>query len=150
MLLKPFDFGVLISACGAVLASFVFAYSGADTRYTIRLKGAAVPGGDAGGITAGAEWVFPQDADEIVRVAGPLGDTVVAIKNGAAAVLSSPCANQTCVAAGVIRHRGQWTACLPNKVMVFIEGAEGGAAARNPADASPSGRNTSDVDAAAW
>lgn len=129
MLLKPFDFGILISAFGAVLASFVFAYSGADARYTIRLQG------------AGAEWVFPQDAEEIVTVAGPLGDTVVAIKNGAACVLSSPCVNQTCVAAGVIRHQGQWTACLPNKVMVFIEGAE----ARNPM-----GRDTSDVDAAAW
>jgi hypothetical protein len=131
VLLRPFDFGVLIPACGAVLASFVLVYSGAGTRYTIQLKG------------ENAEWVFPKDAAETVSVAGPLGDTVVAIQNGTARVISSPCANQSCVARGAIRLQGQWAACLPNKVMVFI-GAD------SDARDSSGGDGTGDVDVTAW
>ena len=132
MLLRPFDFGVLIPACGVVLASFVFVYSGAGARDTVHLKGEA------------AEWVFPRDADETVTVAGPLGDTLVAVHNGTARVISSPCANQSCVAAGTIRLRGQWAACLPNKVMVFI-GAE-----KEARDFSGGDGGTGDVDVTAW
>jgi hypothetical protein len=110
MLLKPFDFGILIPAFGAVLASFFLVYSGADTQRTIYLQG------------DGGEWVFSPDAVETVTVAGPLGDTVVAIQGGQIRVLSSPCANQTCVAAGAIHAPGQWAACLPNRVMVFVLG----------------------------
>lgn len=131
MLLRPFDFGILIPAFGAVLASFIVVYSGTDTRYSIHLKGEA------------GEWIFPKDAAETLSVAGPLGDTIVAINNGAARVLSSPCANQTCVASGLIRSPGQWAACLPNRVMVFI--GEGTAPANSPAD-----RDGTGVDAAVW
>ena len=73
-----------------------------------------------------------------MRLHGPLGETVVAIEGGTARVLSSPCANQTCVAAGALTHGGQWTACLPNEVMVRISGE---AASRDNSDA---------VDAGAW
>jgi hypothetical protein len=131
MLFKPFDFGILIPALGAVLVSFFAVYSGAGAQYIIHLKG------------EGGEWVFPEDAAETVTVSGPLGDTLVEIQNGAARVISSPCANQTCVAAGRIHSPGQWAACLPNKVMVFIGGEAGGAApVRSPGE--------SGVDAAAW
>jgi hypothetical protein len=66
--------------------------------------------------------VFPLDAEEHIGVSGPLGETVVEISGGQSRVLSSPCANQTCVAAGHLSRRGQWAACLPNKVFVYIEG----------------------------
>lgn len=126
--LKPFDCGVLVCAFCVAAGSFVFAYSGAGTNSAVSVKG------------EGGEWIFPRDAVETIRVAGPLGDTLVAIQNGAARVLSSPCTNQTCVAAGAIHSPGQWTACLPNRVMVFI-GEEGG---RGPRE------GETDVDAAAW
>jgi hypothetical protein len=71
-------------------------------------------------------WVFPLDAEETVSVPGPLGTTVVEISGGRARVLSSPCDNQTCVAAGHIHAQGQWVACLPNNVFVLIEGSENG------------------------
>jgi hypothetical protein len=132
VLLRPFDFGILIPAFGAVLVSFVLVYSGAGFQQTIHLKG------------EGGEWIFPDDAAETVTVAGPLGGTLVAIQNGTARIISSPCANQTCVAAGPIQSRGQWAACLPNRVMVFI-GDEAGAPARNS-----TGQDKTDVDAAAW
>jgi hypothetical protein len=70
-------------------------------------------------------WVFPLDAEERIAVAGPLGDTVVELRGGEARVLSSPCANQTCVAAGAVHGRGQWIACLPNGVFLTLENAPG-------------------------
>jgi len=42
--------------------------------------------------------------------------------------------NQTCVSAGRILKAGQWTACLPNRVMLYID----------------EGEANNDVDAAAW
>jgi hypothetical protein len=45
----------------------------------------------------------------------------VLIDGGAARIVSSPCRNQLCVAAPPIRRHGQWTACLPNQVMVSVE-----------------------------
>jgi hypothetical protein len=74
----------------------------------------------------GGSWIFPLDAEEQVAVAGPLGTTVVEISGGRARVLSSPCENQTCVAAGHIRSHGAWNACLPNGVFLMIEGAGSG------------------------
>jgi hypothetical protein len=68
------------------------------------------------------EWLYPLDASRDVEVPGPLGTTVVEIKDGNARVLDSPCPNKTCIAAGEISLNGQWLACLPNRVFVRIEG----------------------------
>jgi hypothetical protein len=70
------------------------------------------------------EWRFPMDASETVIVSGPLGDTVIKIQDKSAWVETSPCGNLTCVSAGKISRRGQWAACLPNKVLLIIEGAK--------------------------
>ena len=67
-------------------------------------------------------WVFPLDAEETVQVRGPLGITVVRISENQAWVEASPCGNQTCVGMGHVRHQGAWAACLPNNVLLLIEG----------------------------
>ncbi|MDR1318114.1 MAG: NusG domain II-containing protein [Treponema sp.] len=135
MILKPFDFGILIPAFGIIIGSFVFVYSDSGSRSIVNVKG------------EGGVWLFSPDAAETLRVAGPLGDTVVEIRNSEVRVLSSPCVNQTCIAAGAIHARGQWIACLPNRVLVSIDGeADGGG--RRSRGAGSSGAD--DVDAAAW
>ena len=70
----------------------------------------------------GEEWIFQTDTDETVRIKGVLGETVLRIHGSQAWVESSPCENQTCVAAGFISRQGQWTACLPNNVLLMIIG----------------------------
>jgi hypothetical protein len=70
----------------------------------------------------GKEWTFQIEAEETVRIKGPLGDTVVRISDKRVWMESSPCENQTCVAAGSIFKQGQWAACLPNNVLVMIFG----------------------------
>jgi hypothetical protein len=107
--LKPLDFAVLILLGAFTILSGAAAYSGGGEG-TVTVKG---PEGT---------WVFPRSAGETLRVQGPLGETVVELKDGRARVLSSPCTNQICVAAGAIHSHGRWIACLPNRVLVSISG----------------------------
>ncbi len=68
------------------------------------------------------EWIYPLGEDRTMEVPGPLGVTVVHIREGYVSVHTSPCVNQTCVSSGRISGAGQWLACLPNQVFVRIEG----------------------------
>jgi len=122
MLLKPFDFGIAIPLLGAVIASFLGAYSDVGGRGTVNLK------------SENGEWVFPLDAVETISVSGPLGDTVIEINGHGARIVSSPCLNQTCVASGAVHAPGQWAACLPNRVMLYVGES----------------KETNNVDAAVW
>jgi hypothetical protein len=70
------------------------------------------------------EWTFPLETNETITVSGPLGDTIVKIKEGRAWIESSPCNNQTCVGMGYVHKQGQWSLCMPNKVMLIIEGTD--------------------------
>jgi hypothetical protein len=86
-----------------------------------------VYGGEAAQISVSGpdgRWLFPTDAAETVRVRGPLGVSVVEIRDGRARILSSPCPNQTCVSSAPAARPGQWVACLPNRVMVRVDGAD--------------------------
>ncbi|MDR3115727.1 MAG: NusG domain II-containing protein [Treponema sp.] len=127
---KPLDFGAIGLALGITIVATVYLYARRGTETRILIAG------------EGKQWIFPQDAGELVTVPGPLGDTVVKLEDGKAWVLSSPCTNQTCVGAGAIRAHGQWIACLPNKVLVSIgkSGTEG-------ATDGPQGEG---LDGAAW
>jgi hypothetical protein len=110
---KPFDYTVLVLAAIVTLLAFVSAYSGGKDGDLVSVKG------------GGNNWLFPLSAGERIAVSGPLGETVVEIQGGKARIVSSPCTNQTCVAAGTIHIPGQWTACLPNRVMVSIPETDG-------------------------
>lgn len=70
-------------------------------------------------------FVYPIDAERSIAVSGPIGDTIVHIHDGAAAVTESPCRDKICIAAGHLNESGQWAACLPNRVFVRVSGAEG-------------------------
>ena len=126
MPVKPFDYLIIIPALGAVIVSFFFAYLGMNAHASVILKG------DSG------EWVFPVDAAETVKVSGPLGETVVEISGGEARIISSPCINQICVISGSVRSQGRWSACLPNRVILYISSSFEG------------GNNENHVDAVAW
>jgi len=122
MLFKPFDAGIVFLALAAVAASFILTYSGSTGASLVNVQG------------ENGMWVFPVDSSESIVVSGPLGDTVVEIGGGFARITSSPCVNQTCVSSGPIHAPGQWTACLPNRVMMYID----------------EGKTNNDVDASAW
>lgn len=53
-------------------------------------------------------------------------DVHVSISSGLASVTESGCANQVCVRHSAISETGESIICLPNKVVVRIEGEGGG------------------------
>ena len=74
------------------------------------------------GLSQNQKWIFPINAEETVEVSGPLGITVVRVHGDAAWVESSPCKNQVCMTAGFLRQSGEFAACLPNMILLAIEG----------------------------
>ena len=70
----------------------------------------------------GRRWIYPLTAEETIPITGILGDTIVRISENEAWVESSHCDNQVCVAAGRLTRSAHFAACLPNNVMVILEG----------------------------
>ena len=113
-LLKPLDIPVIALAIALTLTLGGLVYSRGSSASQVIIRG------------PDKTWIYPLDAEAEVKVDGPIGVTVVQIHGGQAAIVSSPCAGQTCVAAGAIHKNGQWAACLPNKVSILVEGSAGG------------------------
>lgn len=111
-MIRPGD--VLIVVAGVVIVGMLGAntYSGTPV-HTVQIMHAG---------HAPAEYPAWQDRE--VRVAGPLGETVLQISNGRVRVLSSPCTKKICLRAGWLEQAGEATACVPNRVSVALLGAD--------------------------
>jgi len=66
----------------------------------------------------------PLSAEQTVDLNGPLGETRLAIHNGQARILSSPCPSKVCIGMGAIRHHGEIIACVPNHLLVSVIGGK--------------------------
>lgn len=71
-------------------------------------------------------FVAPLNQDQLVELSGPLGITRLQISAGAAQVLSSPCTQKICIGMGQVRHSGDLLACVPNRLVIRIEGETAG------------------------
>ena len=60
--------------------------------------------------------------DQITDVEGPLGITEVEIRDGKARILRSPCKLKVCIKSGYIQYADRISVCLPNRIVVRIEG----------------------------
>jgi hypothetical protein len=69
-------------------------------------------------------YVLPLGEDQVVTVEGPLGSSVVEVKDGKVHMKDSPCPRKICVNQGWT-DRGAIT-CLPNNVMIIVHGDEHG------------------------
>ena len=58
--------------------------------------------------------------DRLVEIPGPLGKTVVKIKDGKACIKSSPCRNKICIHMGEFGTEGGILVCIPNEIVVRI------------------------------
>lgn len=68
-------------------------------------------------------FAAPLDTDRRVSLPGPRGDTVVAIRNGHAAIVEASCPDKVCMGMGEVSHQGEVVACVPNGLLLHIEGA---------------------------
>ena len=107
---KPWDVVIFLLALSLTGSSFFSTYLKPHNNLQVLIEG------------QNQKWIFPLDAEEIVNVRGPLGTTVVRIYGGRAWVESSPCDNKICIGAGHLNNNGEFAACLPNNVLVVIEG----------------------------
>ncbi|MBQ9239541.1 MAG: NusG domain II-containing protein [Treponema sp.] len=95
----------VVAAVGA--AVFAYRHPGTHARVTI-----SSPEG---------EYIYDLSQDRNIAIKGAAGISVIAIENGTARFLSSPCENQLCVLHAPIRTAHEWAACLPNAVFLMIE-----------------------------
>lgn len=72
-------------------------------------------------------YTSPLDETRQFGIDGPLGTTLMEIDQGAVRVLSSPCPQKICIGLGEARRSGDLLACVPNRVLVRIEGETEGA-----------------------
>ena len=108
--IKPLDIPLIFLAILVIVVMGRSAYSAGNSDARVIVRG------------PDKTWVYPLNAGETLSVTGSIGETVVEISRGRAAIISSPCEGQTCVAAGDQYKNGQWAACLPNRVFILIEG----------------------------
>lgn len=112
MKLRPLDFVALVLSILAVVSVSIFAYGADAAPDSVSIQS------DEG------DFLYPLDDDREVLVEGPLGHTHVAIEDNRVRVTESPCRDKICIAAGWLEHTGEWSACLPNRVFVRVEGGE--------------------------
>lgn len=109
-LLRPFDFVLVLAGLLVTGAMATWAVSGTSGMATVRVES----------VDGVREYAL--DQDEELSLEGPLGLTVIGIKDSQVAFLDSPCRDKLCVHAGRLHGPGEWTACLPNRVFVSIVG----------------------------
>lgn len=108
--IKLFDVVAAVLSVGAVVATGFIGTLGTDGASQVVIE------------SDGGDYIYPIDQDRMLEIAGPLGVTVIQIADGTVAVISSPCRDKICIAAGALGETGQWSACLPNRVFVTVAG----------------------------
>ena len=88
---------------------------------------AAMPEGSRVMVTCGEELCFtaPLDQPRTLAIDGPLGQTKLVIDERGARIVESPCPRKICVSMGEAKHTGDLLACVPNRILVHIDGSSG-------------------------
>ena len=86
-----------------------------------RPRGAQVVVEQAGRVV----FTAPLRDDRTVALSGPHGETVVAIRHGRACIAAASCPNKVCMGMGEVSRRGELIACVPNSLVLHIEGDAG-------------------------
>ncbi len=71
-----------------------------------------------------ATITLPLDQNKQLEIAGPLGTSIIEIKDRQVRFIDSPCKGKQCVMTGWLNKDGQLSACLPNGVTVQIIGRD--------------------------
>ena len=105
------------------------------TIVLVLLLGAAASfvslGGDAQGERVVVEregrvlFTAPLGENRTVSLSGPLGETVLSVHDGRAGIEAASCPNKVCMGMGKIDRAGELVACVPNELLIRIEGTSG-------------------------
>jgi len=88
---------------------------------------ATMPEGSRVLVSCGEELCFtaPLDQPCTVELEGPLGKTRLVIDEQGARIVDSPCPRKICVGMGAAKHTADLLACVPNRILVRIDGSDG-------------------------
>lgn len=108
--MTPLDRGLLCGLLGlALLATFLLTLLPGGRRLIVERDGRVI-------------YRAPLDRRRPVSLSGPLGETKALIENGTVRILQSPCRHKVCIGMGRIGRAGEWLACVPNHLLLRIEG----------------------------
>ena len=68
--------------------------------------------------------VVPLSRDQQIEVRGPLGISIISIRQREARIASDPSPRQYCVRQGWLKQAGEIALCLPNQVSVELTGSK--------------------------
>lgn len=113
--IRPGDILILVLALAIIVMSLGF-YRNVSGKPTVYVQ------------AENRQWVYDLSVDTTVVFTGPIGKTGMEIHDSRVHVHDSDCRDKICVSAGWISKPGEWIACLPNDVFIYIEGTkeEGG------------------------
>lgn len=72
----------------------------------------------------GTDYKYSLQNDQKIILQGAIGPLTLVINNGKASITESTCKNQICVHMAPINRSGEFIACVPNKVLITVEGNE--------------------------
>ena len=72
--------------------------------------------------TSDGDEVYPLNKDGVFSLNG--GTNTLVIENGEAWVSEANCPDRVCMGMGKISKNGEFIACLPNQVIIVVEGGE--------------------------
>lgn len=110
--MKPLDIGAITLSLAVTLA------------FTVRLFSASTGTPEVEIQASGTTYLYAMDRDQELDFEGPIGITHVSINNGKVRVVSSPCRDKICVNAGWLNAYPDWTACLPNRLILRVVAGE--------------------------
>ena len=68
------------------------------------------------------QYRFKIFENRTITIKGPIGKTVVKVEHGKVWVESAPCPHQICKNMGQISKAGEIIVCIPNRLLIRIEG----------------------------
>jgi hypothetical protein len=70
------------------------------------------------------EYIYPLNVDRIVEFRAKIGIMKLEIKNKKARVIESKCPLKICMKKGWIKSKGEQIICVPNQVIIRIDGEQ--------------------------
>ena len=77
-------------------------------------------------LATGVFGPYPLSESRILRFEGPMGVSEVEIETGAAQIVTAPCRKLLCVRRGWVRRRGDAAVCVPNRLVLRVQGRDDG------------------------
>ena len=75
-------------------------------------------------VDKGKEYIYPLNVDRIVEFKGNIGMVKVEIKDKRAKVIESSCPLKICMKTGWIENKGEQIICVPNRMIIRIDGEQ--------------------------